>query len=267
MPKKSVANRSAAVDSKKCLLTRPSTSRRSQQRAGRLIAEAGLQIRHQQRRRNTFARDVGQDETERVIGDFEEVVVVAADLSRRQALPGIVDRAHRAQIAREELLLDVGRDLQLGPLAPLRLGLFADRGHQAVVVPGLLDEVAGAAAHRFDRDIEAAPRGHHHHRRAVALLFEAGEQVHAFGAGGGVAGVVEVHEDQIEDLRRGSCASALRGESTATACQPSPFEQEAQGLEDVGLIVAHQHAVGFDLGHVHSRSQHLRAFRAVLAPR
>ena len=125
------------------------------------------------------------------------------------------------------------------------LGLFANRGEQALVVPGLLDEIAGAAAHGFDREVDAAPGGHHDHGRGVALRFEAGQQVHAFLAGGGVARVVEVGQDQIEVVRRGPLRSSARGESTVTAFAALAFEQEPQGFQHVGLIVADQHAIRF----------------------
>ena len=44
------------------------------------------------------------------------------------------------------------------------LDLGAHDGEEPRVVPRLLDEVAGAAAHRLDGDVDAAP-GRHHHRR------------------------------------------------------------------------------------------------------
>ena len=56
------------------------------------------------------------------------------------------------------------RVLGLEPLALAerlaQLDLRADDREQPRVVPGLLDEVARAAAHRLDGDLDAAPRGH-----------------------------------------------------------------------------------------------------------
>ena len=77
MPKNSVANRSAAVESKKWRLT-PQHLGRPQQRARRLVAETRLKIRHQERGGDAFAGNIRQNEAERVVGDFEEVVVIAA---------------------------------------------------------------------------------------------------------------------------------------------------------------------------------------------
>ena len=51
------------------------------------------------------------------------------------------------------------------PSAPQRfrkLHLRPQHRQQSRVVPGLLDEVAGAAPHRLDRQIDATPRRHHH---------------------------------------------------------------------------------------------------------
>ena len=128
---------------------------------------------------------------------------------------------------REELLLHVGRDLQFALAAAHGLGLLANRGQQAIVVPGLLDEIAGAAAHRFHGEIHVAPRSHHDHRHGVALRLQAGQQVHALLAGGGVAGVVQVGENQVE---RAAAADgfeqALRG--VGGDCLPAlAFEEEA----------------------------------------
>ena len=71
-------------------------------------------------------------------------------------------------------------------------------GGEARVVPGLLDEVARAAAHGLDGQFDAAPGGHHDHRQRGVERLDAVEQVETFLAGGGVARVVEVHQDGVE---------------------------------------------------------------------
>ncbi len=48
---------------------------------------------------------------------------------------------------------------------PAQLGLRAQDREQARVLPRLLDEVAGAAAHGLDGDVDAAPGGHHDDRQ------------------------------------------------------------------------------------------------------
>ena len=113
-------------------------------------------------------------------------------------MAGVIERFQPPQFAREELLLDVGRDLQFALAPAHRLGLFPYGGQQAVVVPRLLHEIAGAAAHGFHREIHIAPRGHHDDGNRVALSLQAGQQVHAFLAGGSVARVIEVGENQVE---------------------------------------------------------------------
>ena len=170
----------------------------------------------------------------RAAGHFEEVVVVAAHFARGHAVAGVVQRFQAAQLARKELLLHVGGDLEFALAAPHGLRLLADGGQQAVVVPGLLDEIAGAAAHRFHRQIDVAPGGHHHHRHGVALRFQAGQQVHAFLAGGGVAGVVQVGEDQVEGAAARRFRSSAAGESAVTACQPWPLSSRRSASSTSG---------------------------------
>ncbi len=48
-----------------------------------------------------------------------------------------------------------------------QLDLRADAGDQPGVVPGLLEEIAGAAAHRLDGQIDRAPGGHARRRAGV----------------------------------------------------------------------------------------------------
>ena len=72
--------------------------------------------------------------------------------------------------------------------------LSAEDGEEARVLPGLLDEVAGAAAHGFDGEVEVGPGGHDDDGEMGVALADGGDEVEAFAAGGGVAGVVEVDE-------------------------------------------------------------------------
>ena len=93
------------------------------------------------------------------------------------------------------------------------LDLRAHDGQQPLVVPRLLDEVAGAAAHRLDRDVDRAPGRHHDDRQRLVGGADAAQQVEPFLAGGGVAGVVEVDEDDVVVLqleRAGQPAPARR---------------------------------------------------------
>ncbi len=74
----------------------------------------------------------------------------------------------------------------------------ADDGEQAGVVPGLLNEVARAAAHGFDGDVDGAPGGHHHDGNGGVHGLDARQEIEALLAAGGVAGIVEVHQDHVE---------------------------------------------------------------------
>ena len=114
-----------------------------------------------------------------MVRDFEEVVVVAAHLARGHAATGVVERAQRAQFLAEGFCCTLAAISSSDRRRRSELDLLADGGHQALVVPRLLDEVAGAAPHGFHRDIEIAPGGHHHYRGVIALAFEAGKQVDA----------------------------------------------------------------------------------------
>ncbi len=153
----------------------------------------------------------------------------------------------RRLLVREEFLLHVGGDFQLRFLSPPTVGLFADGGDHAVVVPGFLDEVAGAAPHGFDGQVHAAPRGHHDHRRMAALRFQAGEQVETFFSGGGVAGVVEVRQDEIERLRARGLQQRPRRIHGARLV-PVSLQKQAHGLQHIGLVVAYQNPA-FDRFH------------------
>ena len=86
------------------------------------------------------------------------------------------------------------------PRAPQRLvqfGVHADEADQALVFPGLLDEVAGAALDALDGEVDVAPGGHDDHRQARIDLLNAREQVEAFLSRSGVARVVEVDEEDV----------------------------------------------------------------------
>ena len=166
-----------------------------------LAAEGRLQIRGEQRGRDAFSRDVGQQHAQAAGAEVEKIVVIAADFARRQASSAVGDGFERLRVLREQALLDMPRDFELaaGFLTLLRaVGLFLDGGEQARVVPRLLNEVDRAAPHRLDREIDAGPRGHHDHRHAAVARQQMIEQRQAFVARGGVARIIHVHQDQIE---------------------------------------------------------------------
>ena len=104
----------------------------------------------------------------------------------------------------------------------------------ALVVPGLLDEVAGAAAHRLDRDVHRAPRRHHDDRQRRVERLESAEQVEPFLAGGGVAGVVQVDERHVEVAGLDGARAPPAGEVAVSMSQPSPLSSRRSASRTSG---------------------------------
>ena len=130
----------------------------------------------------------------------------------------------------------------------VELDLLAEDGEEARVVPRLLDEVAGALAHGLDGEVDGGPGGHDDDGDARVVFADGGEEVEAFLAGGGVAGVVEVDEDGVEvgggealeDEGRG--AGGFEGVALGA-------KEELESLEDVGLVVGDEEVGGCLGGH------------------
>jgi hypothetical protein len=121
--------------------------------------------------------------------------------------------------------------------------LLAQRRDQMRVVPRLLHEVAHAAAHRLNRQVDAAPTGHDDHRQQPVELLHARQQIDALTPRRRVAGVVEVHQHGVE------CARPQRrdrrvGRGDGVELEAVPLEQQREGVEQVPLIVGNQDARG-----------------------
>ena len=112
---------------------------------------------------------------------------------------------------------------------------------QALVLPGLLDEVARAALDAFDGQIDVAPRGHHDDGQARIELLNARQQIEALLAGGGVARVVQVDEQDIVVALAQSLQQQLR-RAHAVHMDALRLQQQLHGFEDVRLIVGDQNA-------------------------
>ena len=106
-----------------------------------------------------------------------------------------------------------------------------------------MDEVGGAAAHGFDGEFDVAPGGHDDDGGGDAGGAEVLEDVEALLAGGGVAGVIEVHEHEIEGVILGG-AQEGGGPVDGDGAVAGSFEEEAEGFEDVELIVGDEDAEG-----------------------
>ena len=126
----------------------------------------------------------------------------------------------------------------------MQLGVDADEREQALVFPRLLDKVARAALDALDGEVDVAPRGHHDHRQARVDLLNAREQVEALLAGGGVARVVEVDEQDIVVALAQRFEQQLR-RAHAVDVDALRRQQQLDGLENVRLIVGDQNADSF----------------------
>jgi hypothetical protein len=63
-----------------------------------------------------------------------------------------------------------------------------------------------------------------------------GEEVEAFAAGGGVAGVIQVEEERVKGVGL-ECVENHEGGRGFFDAVAFGFEEELEGVEDVGLIV------------------------------
>src|SRR5215469_2273562 len=84
--------------------------------------------------------------------------------------------------------------------APQRLvqfGVDPDKRNETFVLPGLLDKVTGAAFNALHGQIDVAPSCHHDHRQTRIDLQQASKQIKTLLAGGRVARVVQVNEQNI----------------------------------------------------------------------
>ncbi len=125
----------------------------------------------------------------------------------------------------------------------MQLDLVAQDGEQAGVVPGLLDEVVGTAAHGLDDEFDVGIRGHDDDGNLSIVLADGGDETEALDPGGGVAGVVEVEQESVEfsggEALEQECGRARGGEVKAFRPQ-----KEIERLQNVRLIVAHQDSFG-----------------------
>ena len=128
-----------------------------------------------------------------------------------------------------------------------QLDLGAQGGQEPVVVPRLLDEIARAAAHRLDRLLDAAPRGHHDRRQRGVEGLELRDQLQSLAAGGGVARVVEIEEHRVEvgGLHRREHAGGRGGGLDVVALA---LQQQPQRLADVRLVVRDEDVGGMGDG-------------------
>src|SRR5207344_2947562 len=93
------------------------------ERGGALAAQVRLQVRHQQRSRDSLAGDVADHEPQPLLAEAQEIEIVAAHLARLHAAASVVQRARGRQALEEEASLDLPSDLELVIDATLSLEL------------------------------------------------------------------------------------------------------------------------------------------------
>lgn len=82
----------------------------------------------------------------------------------------------------------------------VELTLGTQDGEQPRVVPWLLDEVRRATAHGFDIQVDVGEGGRDDDGEGRVAGANGSEQVEAFPAGGGIAGVVQIDEQAVEGV-------------------------------------------------------------------
>ena len=154
--------------------------------------------------------------------DFLAAAVFASNkdvgVGRADARDGVEHRLHgcglgdefRTALRLEEAIL--GRQTLRLLKRAMQFDLRAQNGEQAFVLPGLLNEVARAAPHRFDRQLDVAPRGHDDDRQIAVERHNLRKQIEAFLAGRGVARVVEIDQQRVIGIQVQRLAD-LRGRS------------------------------------------------------
>ena len=108
-------------------------------------------------------------------------------------------------------------------LAPQRARQFHLRSHdrqQPRVLPRLLHEIAGAAAHGLDGHFDAAPRRHDDDRQRRIVMLHLRQQVEPFLARRGIARVIEVHQHSVELFASRSPRGSRRGSGPSRSGSP-----------------------------------------------
>jgi hypothetical protein len=102
-----------------------------------------------------------------------------------------------------------------------------------------VNEGAGAAPHRFNGGVDAAPARHHDDRQQPIAFVDLLEQVETLTTRGRVARVIEIHQDEVVVLRVETMTNFLHRRrridfETGTA------QQHADGGDDILLVVSNE---------------------------
>ena len=126
---------------------------------------------------------------------------------------------------------------------PAQFHLCSDDGEQPGVVPRLLHEVAGAAAHRLDRHIDARPGGQHDDRQRRVLGLQACQQIEAFLARRRIARVIQIDERGVE-VRFVDRREHRRGRRHGLHLKAFALQEQLQGFENIALVVGEENTWG-----------------------
>jgi hypothetical protein len=135
--------------------------------------------------------------------------------------------------------------LRLQPLAVpqgmVQVDLGAEDLEQPDVVPRLGHEVAGPQAHRLDRQVDGRPGRHHHDRQVGVEGLEAGEEIEPLAPRRRVAGVVEVHQDDVE-VAPGQTLDDFGGGGGDLGVEALGLEEEPERLLHLAEVVSDEDA-------------------------
>jgi hypothetical protein len=170
-------------------------------------------------------------------------------VGRPQPRDHLEDRLHRGRVGNQVRPRLVAQHPVLGlqalPAAQRapEIDLRPDDAEEPLVLPRLLHEIARAAPHRLDRQVDAPPGGHHDRRQRLVDRLQPREQVEPLAARRRVARVVQIHEDGVElALLDGAQDGGRRGGGLDFVA--FGLEQQAQGFQHVRLVVSDEHADG-----------------------
>ena len=124
-------------------------------------------------------------------------------------------------------------------LGVVQLHLGAHNAEQAGVVPGLLNKVACAATHGVHREIDAGPGSHQNDGKPVVPLTDGIQKLQAFGAGGGVASVVEVNQQRVVVTAVEMFKNTGRG-ARRVGIVAFRAEKKRERFENIGLVVRNE---------------------------
>jgi len=164
-------------------------------------------------------------------------------VGRSDARDHVEHRTHRGRPGDElrEALSAQGAVLRLQPHSLAKrasqLDLRLQNRRKPRVVPGFLDKIARSTAHCLHRQLDRPPGGHHDHRQRGVERLDPIQEFEALLAGGGVAGVIEVHQHRVEVAGFDGVDGGGRGIDSFGGVSFA-LHQEAERFQDVGLVIS-----------------------------